>query len=120
MTKTITRSGLSLNPRWSLPGCLGYPGRLETHPRRVRVTDRGALMATAFISCASPAIPSLVNSGTGYEIVCSDSSIPSLVPAAIGLSDLAWTDVFLLISAVLLSACLATGWNMIGKLFYRG
>ncbi len=51
---------------------------------------------------------------------CADASVPQAVPVTMGLSDLAWSDVSLLISALLLSACIAAGWNILYKLFYRG
>lgn len=51
---------------------------------------------------------------------CSDGSIPQAVPVTMGLSDLAWSDVSALIAALMLAACLAAGWSILYKLFYRG
>lgn len=55
-----------------------------------------------------------------YGFQCSGGSIPSSSPISMGLSDLAWSDVSLLIGSLLLSCCIAYGWNLIGKMFHRG
>lgn len=77
----------------------------------------------AIIVCAGSAVPTLVKAGLAsyYAVQCSDGSVPGTAPmGAVGLSDLAWSDVTLLISALLLSCCMAAGWNILYKLFYRG
>lgn len=75
----------------------------------------------AVITCDGGAIPSLIkDTNKHYEITCSDGSIPSTAPIALGLSDLAWSDVMLLASALLTACVLATTWNILGKLFHRG
>jgi len=76
----------------------------------------------AIVSCVGDAIPVLSKPGLQpfYGFTCSDGSVPVTSPVSLGLSDLAWSDVSLLISALLLSACLAAGWNLLYKLFYRG
>lgn len=57
-------------------------------------------------------------------VYCNDGTtagvIPTSSPVSMGLQDLAWSDVNLLIGALLLSVCIAAGWNILSKLFYRG
>jgi hypothetical protein len=78
----------------------------------------------AIIVCSGSAVPTLVKTSglsTIYGVQCSDGSTPGTAAmGAVGLSGLDWSDVTLLISAVLLSACIAAGWNILYKLFYRG
>lgn len=76
----------------------------------------------AIISCAGDAIPTMGKQGLDpwYGFQCSDGSVPVTSPVQVGLADLAWSDVSLLIGSLLLSCCIAVGWNLIGKMFYRG
>lgn len=77
----------------------------------------------AIIVCAGSATPVLVKAGLAnyYAFQCSDGSIPGTAPmGAVGLSDLAWSDASLLVSALLTACVLATCWNILGKMFHRG
>lgn len=51
---------------------------------------------------------------------CSNGGEFYFTPIMSGLGDLDWNDVSLLIGALLLSATIATGWNILAKMFYRG
>jgi len=77
-------------------------------------------MANAFIACTPPAEQILVDTGSGHTIGCSDLTTPYLTPVLGGLNDLAWNDANLLVVALLTSCCIAVGWNIVGKVFYRG
>ncbi|MDR4513153.1 hypothetical protein [Nitrosomonas sp.] len=68
------------------------------------------------ISCPPPDYP-IVDRGT---IQCTNNNTLTLEPIFSGIGDLAWSDVSILIGALFLSASIATAWNILGKMFYRG
>jgi hypothetical protein len=75
------------------------------------------------ISCgADPVFPVFFQPASTdyYTIKCSDSSVPQFVPVYSGLGELPWADVTLLIGALLLSCSIATGINLLTRMFYRG
>lgn len=55
-----------------------------------------------------------------YTIKCTDFSAPQIVAVDLGLSELPWSDVTLLIGALLLSCSIAAGINLLTRMFYRG
>lgn len=57
-------------------------------------------------------------SGSGGMIICSGGSAPVFVGEAPGLGDLAWSDVSLLLAAVLVSFSIATAWQMAGSFMW--
>jgi hypothetical protein len=68
------------------------------------------------ISCTNNQIP-IVERGI---ITCPTGNDLVIVPILSGLADLPWSDVMLLVGALLVSASLATGFNILAKMFYRG
>ena len=75
----------------------------------------------AVIECPDPEFPALQGTqATGYVMVCSDGSVPTTSPVLSGLAELEWSDVSLLVGALLLSATLATAYNILSKMFHRG
>ncbi|MDR4520012.1 MAG: hypothetical protein R3E36_05350 [Nitrosomonas sp.] len=75
------------------------------------------------ITCgADPEFPFFFQlAGTDYfTIKCSDSTVPQFSPVYSGLSELPWSDVTLLIGALLLSCSIAAGINLLTRMFYRG
>lgn len=75
----------------------------------------------AVIECPDPQYPVLDGVPlTGYVIKCSGGSAPTTSPVLSGLAELDWSDVSILIGALLLSATLATAFNILSKMFHRG
>jgi hypothetical protein len=77
------------------------------------------------LTCPEPQILQAYIHGTQpcCSIKCTDGtnlSPPVSVPVTMGLQDLAWSDVSLLIGALILSCSLAIGFNILAKMFYRG
>jgi len=72
-------------------------------------------MSQGLIVCLDPAVP-VINSGL---VECSDTSTPYISPVLYGLADLAWSDVSLLVGALLTSCALAVGFNLLGHMFIK-
>lgn len=76
----------------------------------------------AVLSCPDGQIPITHKQGLNVDwgVNCDGGGTPTTSPITIGLSDLAWSDVSLLIGALLLTCCVAVGFNLLGKMFFRG
>ena len=71
-------------------------------------------MSQGLIGCIDPGVP-VINSGL---VECSNASTPFISPVLYGLSDLSWSDVSLLVGALLTSCVLAYTFNLLGKMFF--
>ena len=67
------------------------------------------------ISCPGAEVPEF---DAGGLVVCSGASAPIFVGEAPGLGDLAWSDVSLLLGAVLVAFSIASAWQMVGSFMW--
>lgn len=71
------------------------------------------LSGCCYMQCGSGSSPDLTG-GTSTTVP------PTVTPFSSGLSDLAWSDVGLLIAALFTACCIAAGYHILSRLFYRG
>ena len=67
------------------------------------------------ISCPGAEVPVF---DAGGLVTCSGASAPFFVGDSPGLGDLAWSDVSILLGAVLVSFATAAAWQMVGSFMW--